>query len=124
MDVRDQKLVLKNIKQHYAGKFYDPGKGSSIYFHQREKHLGEVALKLGLSKQSIPRFTTGVVLSVVGFIGGIMILACGNGYESRRMTMVPDRESQDPDAERTSETPLVGHQAWIHRRVSKIYPIR
>lgn len=66
-DIKDRKLVLDNLEQHYNGKFYDPGE-HTIFLASDGETSREVATKIGLSNQS-PKYTSGVVLLISGYWG-------------------------------------------------------
>lgn len=67
-DIKDRALVLSKVSEHYPGSFFDPGQGS-IFVASEGETARDVALKIGLSKDSQPYFTSGVVVSILNYWG-------------------------------------------------------
>ena len=67
-DIEDRDLVLKNVNEHYAGNFFDPGRGS-IFIASEGETARDVAVKIGLSKDSQPDYTSGVIVSILNYWG-------------------------------------------------------
>ena len=67
-EIRDREIVLENVKQHYANRYYDTGE-RLIFVASEGETTYEVAVKVGLSKESTPRYTSGIVVSIGSYWG-------------------------------------------------------
>ena len=67
-DIRDREYVLERVQKHYANQYYDTGR-QLIFVASDGETTYQVAEKVGLSKKSTPRFTTGIVVSIDSYWG-------------------------------------------------------
>ena len=67
-DIARRDLVLQRVKEHYPQDHFDPGSGAIFIFSASES-ASEIAVKIGLSNQAEPTYTSGVVVGVQSYWG-------------------------------------------------------
>ena len=67
-DIDNRDLVLQQVKKHYPKDHFDPGSGA-IFICSANESASEVAFKIGLSRQTKPTYTSGVVMAMQSYWG-------------------------------------------------------